>query len=295
MKCINALVSSSKTRYKSVQWAERDNGHYTYYTQTGEIYQEGDVIRFPCRKCYWCLQARAREWTLRCALEAREHKENCILTLTYENSPRELQERDVQLFLKRLRKHIAPAKLRYFYGGEYGTLKKRPHYHMIIFGWQPNDCHLWQVIKGINYYNSPTIDKLWGHGYVTIDCNCKDVGISYTCGYVMSKLFASTPKGLRKPYQRMSNRPGIGYKYFEQNSDAIYDTGIYHDGKKMSPPKYFDIKYRAIVGEEVWEIIRDKRMEYIRADPLGHAETQDQNKRKIKNILQKTIDKRLGL
>ena len=45
---------------------------------------------------------------------------------------------DVQKFLKRLRKAYK-SKLRYFIAGEYGEQTARPHYHMILYGWQPTD------------------------------------------------------------------------------------------------------------------------------------------------------------
>ena len=58
-----------------------------------------------------------------------------FITLTYnnENLPPgdELCKRDLQLFIKRLRK-VNPG-IRYFAIGEYGEEGKRPHYHAVIF------------------------------------------------------------------------------------------------------------------------------------------------------------------
>jgi len=48
-----------------------------------------------------------------------------------------LIKRDVQLFVKRLRKDQDArglAKIRYYLVGEYGDQTKRPHYHAAIFG-----------------------------------------------------------------------------------------------------------------------------------------------------------------
>ena len=39
----------------------------------------------PCGKCPMCLQARAREWSLRCMQEASQYEHNCFITLTYDN------------------------------------------------------------------------------------------------------------------------------------------------------------------------------------------------------------------
>ncbi len=46
-----------------------------------------------------------------------------------------LRKRDVQLFLKRLRKNYKyDNHIKYFCCGEYGGKTFRPHYHLIIFG-----------------------------------------------------------------------------------------------------------------------------------------------------------------
>lgn len=296
MKCVNPIVSGSYSKFEPVSNADKQKGHYLYYTKEGKPLTEKQVTRFPCRKCYYCMQARAREWTLRCACEAQFHKDSCILTLTYKVSPREVMPEHMTKFLKRLRRYIAPVKVRYFYGAEYGSKTCRPHYHMILFGWKPPDPVLWVEKDGRKYYTSDIVHSLWTHGLVTIDLHVTDEGIGYTCGYITSKFFAATPKGCRQPFQRMSNRPGIGFSYYENNAHTIYSDGFYFDGKKVPPPKYWDNKYKELIGEERWSEIREKRMEYVRTDSdLGHLRTQEDGIYRVRNLLQKAIDKRSNI
>ena len=43
------------------------------------------VIALPCGKCSQCRTAQAAEWGLRAVIEIKKHKENCFVTLTYNN------------------------------------------------------------------------------------------------------------------------------------------------------------------------------------------------------------------
>lgn len=98
-----------------------------------------EELSLPCGKCVECLMSYSNEWALRCVLEASLYRDNCMLTLTYRDNPVTLIKRDYQLFLKRLREALSPLKIRYFGCGEYGARGQRPHFHIIIFGWKPDD------------------------------------------------------------------------------------------------------------------------------------------------------------
>lgn len=133
------------------------------------------------------------------------HEESVFVTLTYrdEHLPPggNLSTEHTQLFLKRLRKMIAPAKCRYFLVGEYGPETFRPHYHASIFG--------------VGVHQSALIWEAWGMGDPE---RCPvyeytELTGQYTCGYVVKKLTDSTDPRLNGKYPefaRMSNRPGLG-------------------------------------------------------------------------------------
>jgi len=69
-----------------------------------------------------------------------------------------LIKRDVQLFIKRLRKEQdsrGSSKIKYYLVGEYGDLTKRPHYHAAIFGEDfADDRYAWR-----HQDQTPSIDR----------------------------------------------------------------------------------------------------------------------------------------
>lgn len=107
-----------------------------FYKKTGEG-------PFPCGKCADCRIRRASDWSFRLMEEEKVSSSSLFLTLTYdtEHVPitkagfMSLNKRDVQLFIKRLRKGHKDndSKIKYYAVGEYGGRSRRPHYHVIAF------------------------------------------------------------------------------------------------------------------------------------------------------------------
>ena len=121
-------------------------------------YGHGSIIPLPCGKCLACRKSKAREWAVRCVLEANEYDDNCFITLTYDEkfySPSKNGLRaDLTNFFKRLRKDF---DFRYYAVCERGTEKGRYHFHALLFG-----CDLTQQ----------QLEKYWKFGFV-------DSGINY--------------------------------------------------------------------------------------------------------------------
>ncbi|MFN7611381.1 MAG: hypothetical protein ACK5QX_10675, partial [bacterium] len=90
-------------------------------------------VQVPCGRCIGCRLARASQWATRIAHEASLHEANSFLTLTYSNEhlPADLSVDVIALqkFMKRLRKALYPAPVRFVACGEYGENTLRPHYH----------------------------------------------------------------------------------------------------------------------------------------------------------------------
>lgn len=99
-----------------------------------------------CGKCPNCMKRKTSEWSFRLMQEEKGSTSAHFITLTYdtkhvpitENGFMNLSKRDVQLFLKRLRKCSSAAypqakSLKYYAVGEYGGKSMRPHYHIILF------------------------------------------------------------------------------------------------------------------------------------------------------------------
>ena len=118
--------------------------------------QTGVELLLPCGRCIGCRLERSRMWALRCVHEAQLHSENSFITLTYNDDhiPRDgsLNKKHFQDFMKRLRKSIAPKKVRFYHCGEYGPKLLRPHYHAILFGHQFDDLELHSHRKGVRLY-----------------------------------------------------------------------------------------------------------------------------------------------
>lgn len=102
-----------------------------------------NVVQVPCGKCPICRARRISQWSFRLMEQEKVSTSAHFITLTYatEHVPitgkgfMSIVKRDIQLFLKRLRKSHHPSEhpIKYYAVGEYGGRTNRPHYHVIIF------------------------------------------------------------------------------------------------------------------------------------------------------------------
>ncbi len=72
------------------------------------------LAQVKCGKCLECAKLYSIEWSFRIMDECSTHDQNCFITLTYnnENLPADgsVSRREVQLFMKSLRKKLKPLK-----------------------------------------------------------------------------------------------------------------------------------------------------------------------------------------
>lgn len=109
-----------------------------------------------------------------------------------------LVKKDLQDYLKRQRKYLSVSlkkkeeyrdhvdKLRYFAVGEYGSKKSRPHWHLIIFGWNPSDKKVFCNRGQYNLYRSKQIEDNWQFGISTVG-DCNSAVAKYCAQYVTKK------------------------------------------------------------------------------------------------------------
>ena len=201
----------------------------------------------PCRKCIACRVALTREWTTRLMHESLTSEHNCFLTLTFadEHLPlcRSLCKRKLQLFIKRLRKRIEPVRIKYYAVGEYGENHSREHYHLIIFGWEPDikDLYLASYKKGKVYYGSRTIHAIWPFGFNVVG-QVTRVSCQYVVGYVRKKLSGSLGKriylGRLPPFALQST--GLGSRYAWSHKDDIQEHLCCREGNhNLGLPRYY--------------------------------------------------------
>lgn len=243
----------------------------------------GTEMELPCGQCAGCRLDYARQWAIRCCHEAQLHDQNCFLTLTYREAPDGLQPPDMRNFLKRLRKHLEPKKIRFFQVGEYGDESGRPHHHCLLFGHDFPDKLL--IRRGeCPLYQSATLDKLWGHGFasigeLTFDSAC------YCARYILKKVtgkYAEDHYNGRKPeYTTMSRRPGIGKDFYNQFKEDLYnhDRCVITDKFLCKPPRFYDLLYE-VDNPDHFSIIKEARRQKALENPNNSIE-----RRKVKEEL----------
>lgn len=211
-------------------------------------------VPVPCGKCIGCRMDYARRWADRCLLESKYHDKNWFATFTYSDDcvPRNdrglqtLKYKDFQDFLKRLRK--VGYNFRYYACSEYGGRTMRPHYHCIFFGLDLTSADLLDyktVAKKYNYFISPTLERIWGKGFVVVS-GLSYATCAYTARYVMKKANRSIDYAFmdiepEKTY--MSRRPGIAYQWYQDHDVFQYDYFPVPDSsgkKRIYPSRYFE-------------------------------------------------------
>lgn len=183
----------------------------------------------PCQTCWQCRANRVNDLVGRCLAEQTTSTVSLALTLTYGGDTMNsvvLTYRDVQLMLKSLRND--GYSVRYIVVGEYGTLKGRAHWHIILFfkGKAPE----MQMERRISW-------EYWPHGHVyaqTPDYG----GFKYLLKYVLK----SQNAGTNQKELRMSKKPVLGHDYLMLQAEEM--------ARKGAP--MLDAAYR-IPGQTEWD------------------------------------------
>lgn len=225
--------------------------------------------RFPCGQCIACRLNKQREKALRLSHELQYHKNSVFVTLTYapENLPEfhSLVKKDVQDFLKKVRKRVEPDRIRYFACGEYGSEEhtSHPHYHLIIFGLSYNDK---RVFENVQYNPSHDVYyckcKVWDKGFVSVG-KVSQARINYVAKYVVKKVTGKLSKqeyGDRLPeFSLCSRNPGLGYQYaLDHLSRLKQDDCCTVRGRKMMIPRYYIDKFYSEIDKNHRALNRDK-------------------------------------
>lgn len=257
----------------------------------------GVPIKLPCGRCIGCRLEHSRQWAVRCLHEKKLHLDNCFVTLTYDDKHLPpggtLVKRDLQLFMKRLRKERGSG-VRFYACGEYGELNRRPHYHAILFNCQfPDKLSAGQNRRGDKYYRSEELARIWGLGHVVVGDVTFD-SAAYVARYVVSKI---TGDGAQAHYQVMdgdgvvydrlpeftvmSRRPGVGSGYYERYGQEVRDLdSVVINGREVRPPRFYDTR-SAVVDPAQLERVKRRRRAMAR---LGAAD-QTPERRRVREAL----------
>jgi hypothetical protein len=189
----------------------------------------GGPVPVGCGKCLPCRINKRRTLSHRLMLESYVHDANLFVTLTYNDahlpSNLHLDPLAPRLWLKRVRRALAPRKVRAFTVGEYGEKTGRAHYHVALFNTKFEDI---MVLE--DKWSDPKTKKPIG----TIHCgDITAASANYIAGYVTKKmtnrdnfhLQMPIPRRNRHPeFARYPNNPGLGGGAMKIVADAIFKS-----------------------------------------------------------------------
>lgn len=209
-------------------------------------HQGSRKVTVPCGKCAFCLTNKRSSWMFRILQEMRHQQHRgYFLTLTYNEKfvarvgpegQLSLRFRDVQLYLKRIRKAKYYAK--YICVGEYGAETQRPHYHMLLWTDAPVE------FLEENWKDARSGERL-GH----IMFGKLEVGSAmYTLKYIIQPKVRQGEDELREKTRAQFSK-GLGLAYldhsvYEHHTFAYDDPQLFVvvDGRKVALPRYYKNK-----------------------------------------------------
>lgn len=286
--------------------AERGpSGKYGVTFSGKKALREQGLIKLPCGKCIGCRLERTDSWGMRGTHEAKmmrlEDRGSCFLTLTFrdEDVPEDgsLNRDHLQRFFKRLRFAVAPLKVRYFACGEYGSLNKRLHYHVILFGFDFPDRKFYRTTKsGHRAYVSALLSELWPHGLHEIG-EVTFQSARYVASYVTdrkggarkrNRVAVTVPHPLTRfavevepEFQLQSLKPGIGEAWFRRfKSDCYPSDQIVIENRIRPMPRY----YLDLLSDDEREVIRRKRRAFAKLSPEEQSKARLATREEVREL-----------
>lgn len=280
------------------EYVQLDKEYIFFNTKYLKRFEDVKIVYVPCGKCIQCLTKRSKSWEIRSVFELLQSNTACCLTLTYDDDNLTLcpetvpysdddviditQDRrgiinykDVQDFIKRIRKHFHFKKeIKYICSCEYGgsgTL--RPHYHILLFGYCPDDLRFYKKSKkGTLLYKSDFLTDKWSKGFVDVGKadvqSCRYIS-QYCCKNLLKerKCASSYNKKVLKAKNMIARESlhssiGLGLKHFKRNYHTIIDSGFIKYGKFCyAIPSYF-IKKLEVISDRLYTFVKQKSRDY---------------------------------
>lgn len=241
-----------------------DGGRYVF--DRAKALNPDHPRQLPCGKCNGCKQEIAESWAIRAYHESTMHDANSFLTLTYSDDhlPADFSVnlREVQLFLKKLRKHYGSG-LRFFAASEYGTHTFRPHYHLLLNGVDfRSDRKLHQDTPNGPLYTSEKLSGIWGKGHCTIGSVTLKSAF-YCIQYIFDKKHDDPNRYVRHhpvtgdvvrcapEFRTMSG--GLGSTWFHKYKSSVFPSDfLVVDGRQYPVPRY----YQKLLEKEAQPVTR---------------------------------------
>lgn len=228
----------------------------------------GVPLKLPCGQCIGCRLEHSRQWAMRCMHEKQVSSASVFVTLTYDDEHMpvggSLVKRDIQLFMKRLRKEYGNG-IRFFACGEYGERTRRPHYHVLLYNIDFGDKRYFKQSKGgFPLYTSQSLERLWSFGHCLLGAVTFD-SAAYVARYIVKKVTGDRARDhyevvdsdgiihhIEPEFTVMSRRPGIGLRWYQKFGDQVYvwDSCIMNS-REVRPPRYYDVKFELLDPERM--------------------------------------------
>lgn len=206
-------------------------------------------VQVPCRQCWQCRERAIDDWVGRNIAESKTAKATHAVTLTYgRNKANDVDHEravvltysDVQKYLKLLRRHGFP--VRYFVTGEFGSLKGRAHWHIMLY---------WQDKVPAHELDTTFMEQHWPHGWSFWTMPTAHA-VRYNCKYIQKDMGDAERQG----HLAMSKRPPLGADYFERVAEQYVKQGLAPQDLFYSFPEVLDAN-----GKPKQFLLRDRSAE----------------------------------
>ena len=273
-----------------------------------------EEMEVACGQCLTCRLDRARMWAMRIVHESSLPEyggRNSFVTLTYRDRREcnqdqlkdrlhipddwSLNKKHFQDFMKRLRKHFAPQRIRFFMCGEYGVHCQhglnmdvvvcplcnlgRPHYHACLFNCTFPDLVSYGSRNGDLRYTSDVLAGIWKYGFVDVgELNFQSA--AYVARYILKKVNGDRADDhymnfdvdgeitfVTPEFTLMSRRPGIGKAWFDLFKDDVFpsdEVPVDGVGVVKGVPRYYDELFKISDPLSLAEI-KEVRKQYHKA------------------------------
>lgn len=277
-----------------------------------------DAVKIPCGKCSGCRANKCREWADRMILELDHSQSAVFLTLTYDDPHLPvrinlstgqvectLNKRDLQLFMKRLRKHrlFRDRELRFYACGEYGKNTQRSHYHIILYNVELSDFPD-LVPRGSNelgqqYYKSDILaNEIWKNGFCLVAPMSWNT-CAYVARYVKKKDYGLASdeyvERMREPeFSVMSRNPGIGMYYPLEHPEFKEKSKYYFADQQGSIEVHFPkafLNFLERTDPDFYEQIKEQRRNFAQDSEIIKLSQTDLSSMELDMISEQKIER----
>lgn len=223
-----------------------------------------------CRTCECCRQDKLNELSSRADFELGRFNSASFVTFTYDDEhlpwvgsthptlSYEHFHKYLDSVRHRAKKQFPFHPFKYFHSSvnftyigcaEYGGKFERPHYHIIFFGIDPEECN-------------DFLKTSWKYGSIDVQ-PLKKGGVNYVLKYINKQVFGELKqvlyldKGCLPP--KIFYSTGFGSGLYEKHAKELYEKGYISNGqKRIYANAYYTKKYRNLNTQSIAELDYDR-------------------------------------